>query len=48
MVDLFESLWLKVYHIQGSKNENADFIGRNNFDELIAASSESLTCKAFA
>ena len=41
-------LRLKVYHIQGMKNENADFIGCNNFDALIGASFEAFVREAFA
>ena len=32
---------LTVHHIQGVKNECADYISRNNFDALIGARSES-------
>ena len=35
-------LWLSVHHIQGVKNEGADYISRNNFDDIIGARSEEL------
>ena len=35
-------LRLSVHHIQGVKNECADYISRNNFDELIGARFEEL------
>ena len=35
-------LRLTVHHIQGLKNECADYISRNNFDALIGARSEAL------
>ena len=35
-------LRLMVHHIQGDKNECADYISRNNFDDLIGARSEAL------
>ena len=35
-------LRLTVHHIQGVKNECADYINRNNFDALIGARSEAL------
>ena len=40
-------LRLSVHHIQGVKNECADYISRNNFDDLIAAKSEELAKEAF-
>ena len=39
---------LTVHHIQGVKNECADYISRNNFDALIAARSEALAKEAFS
>ena len=44
----WSQLHLNVYHIQGIKNENANFIGRNNLDELIGASSQAIAREAFA
>ena len=41
-------LRLKVYHIQGIKNENPNFISQNNFDDPIGTSCESLAREAFA
>ena len=41
-------LRLTVHHIQGVKNECADYISRNNFDALIAARSEALAKEAFS
>ena len=41
-------LWLTVHHIQGVKNEFADYISRNNFDALIGARSEALAKEAFS
>ena len=38
---------LTVHHIQGIKNEMADYISRNNFDALLGESSEVLTKEAF-
>ena len=40
-------LRLMVHHIQGVKNECADYISRNNFDALIGALSEALAKEAF-
>ena len=40
-------LRLTVHHIQGVKNECADYISRNNFDALIGARSQALAKKAF-
>ena len=41
-------LRLTVHHIQGVKNECADYISRNNFDVLIGARSEALAKEAFS
>ena len=41
-------LGLTVHHIQGVKNECADYISRNNFDALIGARSEALAKEAFS
>ena len=41
-------LRLSVHHIQGVKNECADCISRNNFDDMIAARSEELANEAFS
>ena len=41
-------LRLTVHHIQGVKNECADYISRNNFDALIGAWSEALAKEAFS
>ena len=38
---------LSVHHIQGIKNELADYISRNNFDALLGESSELLAKVAF-
>ena len=40
-------LQLSVHHIQGVKNECADYISRNNFDDMIGARSEELAQEAF-
>ena len=40
-------LLLTVHHIQGVKNECADYISRNNFDDMIGARSEELAKGAF-
>ena len=40
-------LRLSVHHIQGVKNERADYISRNNFDDMIGARSEELAKEAF-
>ena len=40
-------LQLTVHHIQGVKNECADYISRNNFNDLIGARSEDLAKEAF-
>ena len=37
---------LTVHHIQGIKNEMADYISRNNFDALLGESSEALAKEA--
>ena len=37
---------LTVHHIQGIRNEMADYISRNNFDALLAESSEALAKEA--
>ena len=36
-----------MHHIQGIKNEMADYISRNNFDALLGESSEALAKEAF-
>ena len=41
-------LQLSVHHIQGVKNECADYNGRNNFDNMIGARSEELAKEAFS
>ena len=41
-------LRLTVHHIQGVRNECADCISRNNFDNLIDARSEALAKEAFS
>ena len=41
-------LRLTVHHIQGVKNECADYISRNNFDALIGARTEALAKEAFS
>ena len=41
-------LRLMVHHIQGVKNECADYVSRNNFDALIGARSEALAKEAFS
>ena len=38
---------LTVHHIQGIKNEMADYISRNDFDALLGESSEALAKEAF-
>ena len=38
---------LTVHHIQGIKNEMADYISRNSFDALLGESSEALAKEAF-
>ena len=44
----FSQLRLMVHHIQGVKNECADYIRRNNFDAMIGARSEALAKEAFS
>ena len=41
-------LRLSVHHIQGIKNKCADYISRNNFDDMIGARSEELAKEAFS
>ena len=41
-------LRLSVHHIQGVKNECADYISRNNVDDMIGARSEQLAKEAFS
>ena len=41
-------LRLSLHHIQGVKNECADYISRNNFDDMIGARTEELAKKAFS
>ena len=41
-------LRLTVHHIQGVRNECADYISRDNFDALIGARSEALAKEAFS
>ena len=41
-------LRMTVQHIQGLKNECADYISHNNFDALIGAWSEALAKEAFS
>ena len=41
-------LQLSVHHIQGVKNECADYISRNNFYEMIGARSEELAKETFS
>ena len=36
-----------MHHIQGVKNECADYISRNNFDDIFVAKSEELAKEAF-
>ena len=47
-MDLPEPLRPPVHHIQGVKNECADYISRNNFDDMIGASSEELAKETFS
>ena len=37
-----------MHHIQGVKNEFADYITRNNFDDMNGARSEELAKEAFS
>ena len=41
-------LRLSVHHIQGVKNECANYISRNTFDDMIGARSEELAKEAFS
>ena len=41
-------LRLSVNHMQGVKNECADYVSRNNFDDMIGARSEELAKEAFS
>ena len=41
-------LRLSVHHIQGVKNECADYISCNNFEDMIGATSEELAKEAFS
>ena len=41
-------LQLSVHHIQGVKNECADYISRNSFHDMIGARSEELAKEAFS
>ena len=41
-------LRLAVHNIQGVKNEFADYISHNNFDDMIGARSEELAKEAFS
>ena len=41
-------LRLSVHHIQGVQNECADYISRNNFDDMNGARSEELAKEAFS
>ena len=41
-------LRVSVHHIQGVKNECADYISRNNFDNMIGARSEELAKEALS
>ena len=41
-------LRLSVHYIQGVKNECADYISRNNFDDMIGARSEELAKEVFS
>ena len=41
-------LRLSVHHLQGVKNECADYISRNNFDDMVGARSEELAKEAFS
>ena len=36
-----------MHHIQGVKNECADYISRNNFDDVTSAGAEELAKEAF-
>ena len=41
-------LWLSVHHIQGVNNDCAEYISRNNFDDMIGARSEELAKEGFS
>ena len=41
-------LQLSVHHIPGVNNECADYISRNNFDDMIGTGSEKLAKDAFS
>ena len=41
-------LRLSVHHIQGVRNECADYISRKNFDDMIGASSDELAKEVFS
>ena len=41
-------LQLSVHHMQGVKNECADYMSRNNFDDMIGARSEELAKEVFS
>ena len=41
-------LRLSVHHIQGVKNECADYISRNTFNDMIGGRSEELAKEAFS
>ena len=41
-------LRVSVHHIEGAKNECADYISRNNFDDMIGARSEERAKEAFS
>ena len=41
-------LQLSVHHIQGAKNKCADYISRNNFDDMIGARSDELAKDVFS
>ena len=41
-------LRLSVHHIQGFANGCADYISRNNFDDMIGTRSEELAKEAFS
>ena len=43
----FSQFRLTVYHIQGMKNEMADYVSRNNFNAILGDSSEALAKEAF-
>ena len=43
----FSQFGLTVHHIQGIKNEMADYISRNNFNAILGESSEAFATEAF-